>query len=250
MHIIIGGCGRLGSEIAEKLSEDTDTDIVVIDLDALTFDRLGSAFNGETLHGDVTDRDVLERAGIERADGLLAVTRSDNANLMAVQTATHLYGVPRAVARLFNPERESTYRKLDVRYVSGTGILAKLFINDFRDSDFPQHIHFQQGDLEMVDLHLGSAVQDLTVDEFEELGRLRIAAIQRGTHSQVAAGGLQLHPGDLVTVALSRTDRRRIRHLLQLPGNLNEPAPAGRPGEVATGPRPQGRTGLFRNRGR
>jgi trk system potassium uptake protein len=77
--------------------------------------------------------------------GMLAVTRFDNANLMAVEIATHLYGVPRTVARLFNPERETVYRKLGVRYVSGTGILAKLFLNEFREGTFPHHVHFPTG---------------------------------------------------------------------------------------------------------
>jgi hypothetical protein len=116
--------------------------VVVIDVDPLAFDRLGSGFNGETIVGDCTDRDVLEQAGVQRADGLIAVTRSDNANLMAVEIATHLYDVPRTIARLFNPEREEVYRKLGVRYVSSTGTIAKLFLNEFQDESYPLHVHF------------------------------------------------------------------------------------------------------------
>lgn len=215
MHIIIGGCGRLGSEIAETLSAKPDADLVVVDLVADTFDRLGTSFNGETIQGDITDRDVLEQAGVDRADGFLAVTRSDNANLMAVQTATHLYGVPRTVARLFNPDRESTYRKLGVRHVSGTGILAKLFLNEFRDSDFPHHITFDLGDVEIVDLRLGADADGLTVSAFEDDAGVRVAAITRNDRIGLATPDFVLADGDQATVAMNRSRRRQVVHLLQ-----------------------------------
>jgi trk system potassium uptake protein TrkA len=214
VHIIIGGCGELGSQVAERLSEDPELDIVVIDMDERALDSLGTAFNGETFVGDITDRDVLERAGVDRADGLMAVTRSDNANLMAVQTAHHLYGVPRAVARLFNPTREQTYRKLGVRYVSATGILSKLFINEFRDSDFPHHVHHAVGEVELVDLWLGSAVEGMTVADVEVEGHVRVASITRGATVTVADGTDRLHAGDTVTVAMRRSQRRRVKRLL------------------------------------
>ena len=222
MHIIVGGCGRLGAEIAEQLSDDPDSDIVVVDVDTLAFDRLGSAFNGETIVGDVTDRDVLERAGAERADGMLAVTRFDNANLMAVEIATHLYGVPRTVARLFNPERESVYRKLGIRYVSGTGILAKLFLNEFREGTFPHHVHFAHGEVEVVDLHIGSSGHGMTVDDFELDGKLRIAAVQRGQRTFIPEPEDRLERGDVVAASMRRGVYRKVAPLLQAPSARTE----------------------------
>ncbi len=223
MHIIVGGCGRLGAEIAEQLSDDPDNDIVVVDVDTLAFDRLGAAFNGETLVGDVTDRDVLERAGADRADGMLAVTRFDNANLMAVEIATHLYGVPRTVARLFNPERETVYRKLGVRYVSGTGILAKLFLNEFRAGTFPHHVHFSHGDVEIVDLHIGTTGHGLTIEDFELDGKLRVGAVQRGSRTFIPRPEDRLERGDVVAAAMRRGVFRKVAPLLQAPSPRNVP---------------------------
>lgn len=217
MHVIVGGCGRLGAEVAERLSEHPDNDVVVVDVDELAFDRLGAAFNGETIVGDVTDRDVLEQAGVARAEGLIAVTRFDNANLMSVEIAQHLYGVPRAVARLFNPEREPVYRKLGVRYVSGTGVLAKLFLNEFREQDFPLHLHFPHGEVTMVDLELGPEGHGLTVADLEVDGRLRVAAVQRGARVLIPGPDDRLEQGDTVTAAARRGVRRRIARFLQDP---------------------------------
>ncbi|MDX1509823.1 MAG: TrkA family potassium uptake protein [Nitriliruptorales bacterium] len=214
MHIIVGGCGRLGAEIAERLSDDADNDVVVVDIDPHAFDRLGAAFNGETVNGDVTDRDALERAGIAYADGFMAVTKSDNANLMAVQIAKHLYGVERAVARLFSPEREPVYRKLGIRNVSGTGMLAKLFLNEFRHESFPQHVHFETGTIEVVDLIVGPQGHGVTVDDFELDGQVRIAAIQRDRKVFVPRPDDRLQRGDLLAAAVKGGAFKKVAPLL------------------------------------
>ncbi len=217
MHIIIGGCGQLGAEIAEQLSADTHTDVVIVDVNLRSFDTLGSAFNGETLIGDVTDRDVLEQAGVRRADGLLAVTRSDNANLMAVEIATHLYSVPRTIARLFNPGREDVYRKLGVRYVSSTVTLAKLFLNEFRDESYPLHVHFTDSDLAMVDLEVDTGGHAMTVEEFEVDGQLRIAAVRRGTRVFIPDRTDRLERDDIVTAAMKPQAAKQISQLVRDP---------------------------------
>jgi trk system potassium uptake protein len=217
VHIIIGGCGRLGAEIAEQLSQDVDTDVVVIDVDETAFDRLGSAFNGETIVGDCTDRDVLEQAGVQRAHGLIAVTRSDNGNLMAVEIATHLYDVPRTIARLFNPDREQVYRRLGIRYVSSTGTIAKLFLNEFREESYPLHVHFQDADIAVVDLEIDTGGHAMTVDEFEQDGALRIAAVRRGARVFIPDSSDRLERDDVVTAAMKPQAGRAIAEWVREP---------------------------------
>lgn len=217
VHIIIGGCGRLGAEIAERLSADPDVDVVVIDTDEMAFDRLGGGFNGETMVGDCTDRDVLERAGIARANGLMAVTRSDNANLMTVEIASHLYDVPRTIARLFNPEREDVYRKLGVRYVSSTATIAKLFLNEFRDDAYPLHVAFSDTDVSVIDLELSTEAHGMTISDFEQDGLLRVAAVRRGARVFIPDATDRLEIDDVVTAAMKPAVRRRIAGLVREP---------------------------------
>jgi len=217
VHIIIGGCGRLGAELAGQLSSDADTDVIVIDQNPLAFDQLGSAFNGESLTGDCTDRDVLEQAGIARADGLIAVTRSDNANLMTVEIATHLYDVPRTIARLLDPDREVVYRKLGVRYVSSTNTIAKLFLNEFREESFPLHVEFLDSDVHMVDLEVDTGGHGLTVEEFEQDGLLRVAAIRRGARVFIPDRTDRLERDDVATAAMKPTAYRRVSELVREP---------------------------------
>lgn len=217
MYIIIGGCGRLGAGIAEQLSQDPDTDVVILDVNPLAFDSLGSAFNGETMVGNCTDRDVLERAGVARADGLLAVTRSDNANLMTVEIATHLYDVPRTIARLFDPEREHIYRKLGVRYVSGTGTIAKLFLNEFREETYPLHVQFVDSDVHLVDVEIDTGGHGTTIEEFEVDGLLRVAAVRRGARVFIPDRSDRLERDDVVTAAMKPNATRAVAGLVREP---------------------------------
>jgi trk system potassium uptake protein len=217
VHIIIGGCGRLGAEVADQLAIDQDADVVIVDVDPRAFDRLGSAFNGETMVGDCTDRDVLERAGVARADGLIAVTRFDNANLMAVEIATHLYEVPRTIARLFNPERENVYRKLGVRYVSSTGTIAKMFLNEFREESFPLHVRFTDSDINLVELEIDTGGHGTTVEEFEIDGLLRVAAVRRGARVFIPDRSDRLERDDVVTAAMKPSAARPVAGLVREP---------------------------------
>jgi trk system potassium uptake protein TrkA len=213
MHIIVGGCGYVGSAIAEQLSTDSD-DVIVVDSDPRSFDRLGTTFNGETIVGSVIDRDVLEQAGIADADGFIAVTRSDNTNLMAVEIATQLYGVRRSVARLFNPGNEEVYRRLGVSYVSSTAAVAKLFLNEFRGA-LPLHVMFPEDDISVVDLEIDQAADGMDVSDFEAHGPVRITAVQRDGRVFVPGGDEALRRGDVVTAAVGPSSARRLAPLVR-----------------------------------
>ena len=124
MDIIVAGCGRVGANLATRLANDGHN-VSVIDRDPAAFARLGSGFNGITVKGIAFDQDVLRLAGIERCDVFAAVTDSDNANLMAAEVAEHIFGVDRTVARLYDPERESTYKQLGIEFVDSTALAVE-----------------------------------------------------------------------------------------------------------------------------
>lgn len=216
MHIIIGGCGRVGAELADQLSS-AEHDVVVLDSAESAFDRIGSAFNGETLVGDITDKDALIRAGIERADGLVAVTDLDNANLMAVEIAKELFGVRRTVARLFNPQREESYRKMRVHYVSGTLLVAKSILNELHAGTYPLHVSFPDSDVEVVEMRVTRNGHGVTVAELEGTGSVRVAAIRRGVRVRIPRQDDRLQQGDLIVGAVGKGVNRQLRHYVDHP---------------------------------
>ena len=113
MHVVVVGCGRVGSGLAGVL-EDTGHTVAVIDKQAKAFRRLPEGFSGRTIQGVGFDRDRLREAGIEEAQALAAVTSGDNSNIMVARTAREMFGIERVVARIYDPRRAAIYEKLGI----------------------------------------------------------------------------------------------------------------------------------------
>lgn len=126
MHIIIIGCGRVGSQLAQILSQEGHN-VVIVDKNPNAFKRLGPDFNGISINGIGFDPDILKRAGIERADAVAAVTNGDNSNIMASQIAKRIYNVPRVITRIYDPLRADIYKKFGLNTISTTTIVAQIF---------------------------------------------------------------------------------------------------------------------------
>ncbi len=122
--IIIVGCGRLGANLASTLS-DEDGNVLIMDTTKASFRRLASNFGGLSMVGNGTDLADLKRAQIEKADAIIAVTNDDNTNIMIVQLAREMFHVSRAIARLYDPERESVYQDLGIDTICPAILSAK-----------------------------------------------------------------------------------------------------------------------------
>jgi trk system potassium uptake protein TrkA len=126
-YIVVVGCGRLGSILASQLSGEGNS-VVVIDRHESTFDSLGGEFSGFQIVGDATELAVLRSAKADKADCLLAVTDSDNINIMVAQIAKKLFEVPTVLARVFDPNREVIYREFGIETISPTQLSADAFV--------------------------------------------------------------------------------------------------------------------------
>ena len=125
MHVVIMGCGRVGSAIATRLDHEGH-EVTVIDTDAYAFRRLGSEFRGEKLVGSGFEESTLEEAETRKAGAFLALTQGDNRNLLAAQMAKHLFDVPVVVARVYDPFRGEIFANLGLRTFSPTSVGADM----------------------------------------------------------------------------------------------------------------------------
>ena len=125
MKIIIMGCGRVGAQLAGLLDDDGH-EVTILDNDAYSFRRLSPTFGGNALIGNGIDQEALKRAGIEKADVFVALTQGDNRNVMATQIAKHIFNVPRAICRIYDPLRQELYNTLGIETFSPTTIFAQL----------------------------------------------------------------------------------------------------------------------------
>ncbi|MES2353643.1 MAG: Trk system potassium transporter TrkA [Pseudomonadota bacterium] len=99
MKIVILGAGQVGSSVAEVLMGEGN-DITIVDSDAARLAVLQNRFDLRTVVGDADRPSVLRRAGLEDTDLLIAITKSDQTNLIACKIAHSLFHVPRRIARL------------------------------------------------------------------------------------------------------------------------------------------------------
>lgn len=126
-YVIIIGHGRLGSKLANHLSSQGSS-VVVVDKEEQAFEKLSLEFSGFKITGDAAELSVLREANIDQADCLLAVTDQDNLNLMVAQVAKVIFKVPKVMARIFDPSREAVYRQFGIETISPTNLSATAFL--------------------------------------------------------------------------------------------------------------------------
>src|SRR5689334_14491060 len=117
MHIVIVGCGRVGSGLAATLELEGHS-VAVVDRQAEAFRRLPDGFAGLQVVGVGFDREVLREAGIERAEALAAVTNGDNSNIVVARVAREAFSIERVVARIYDPRRAAIYERLGIPTVA------------------------------------------------------------------------------------------------------------------------------------
>ena len=96
MHVVVMGCGRVGSAIARRL-EVIGHSVAVIDQDPEAFRRLGPEFTGRQVTGLGFDRQTLLDAGIDTAGAFAAVSSGDNSNIISARVARETFGVQHVV---------------------------------------------------------------------------------------------------------------------------------------------------------
>lgn len=117
MHVVIMGCGRVGSTLAATLDGQGHT-VAIIDHKADAFRRLPPSFGGQTVTGVGFDHGVLLRAGVDRADAFAAVSSGDNSNIISARLARETFGVPRVAARIYDAKRAEVYERLGIPTVA------------------------------------------------------------------------------------------------------------------------------------
>ena len=177
MYIIIVGCGRVGSELAKLLSQEGHN-VVVIDNNNSSFDRLGGAFNGLTLVGNGFDLNLLKQAGIEKADALCAVTNGDNTNLISAQVAKKIFHVPKVIARIYDPQRAHIYSALGLDIISGTILFASMLRDKIIESRFSSYL-IETKDLGVIEIEAKDSLIGKTVQEINIPGEFLVVAIRR-----------------------------------------------------------------------
>ncbi|OMQ15226.1 potassium transporter TrkA [Modestobacter sp. VKM Ac-2676] len=117
MHVVVMGCGRVGSAIARRL-ETIGHSVAVIDQDPEAFRRLGPEFGGRQVTGLGFDRQTLLDAGIDSAGAFAAVSSGDNSNIISARVARETFGVEHVVARIYDSKRAEVFERMGIPSVA------------------------------------------------------------------------------------------------------------------------------------
>lgn len=202
MHVVIVGCGRVGSSLARELSEAGHS-VAVIDRRPEAFDRFLADSPCQKIVGEGFDRDRLAEAGIERADAVAAVTSGDNSNIIVARIAKETYEVPNVMARIYDPRRASVYERLGISTVATVEwttdqALRRLVPEDGR----AEWIHPTAG-LALVERKVPVSWVGKPLTALEHAGRWRLAGLTRLGKAALPADGALAQEDDMVLLSVA-----------------------------------------------
>jgi trk system potassium uptake protein TrkA len=213
MRIIVVGCGRVGSGLAVVLAQ-RGHEVAVVAPDPSACARLGTAFPGAAVAGLGFDRDTLRRAGIDRADGLAAVTGSDEANVVIARVARDVFAVPRVVARVYDPRKARIYQRLGVPTITpvtwGVHRIADLLQYSWLDVVYT----LGSGEVDLVEIEVPPLLVGRTVTEVTVPAEFHVTAISRGSRTFLPTLGTVFESGDILHVAVRASSMDRLRTVL------------------------------------
>ena len=207
MKIIIVGCGRVGRTLAEKLNNDGN-DVTVIDMSAEKVDKIVNRCDVMGIVGNGATYTVQREAGIDKADLLIAVTNSDELNLLCCVVAQKK-GNCQTIARVKNPDYSA-----DAAYLKEELELARVINPEYEAAEeiarvlrFPTALKiapFAKGKVELIKFKLakdspaiGLSVKDLVMQLHVDV---LVCTIERGEEAYIANGDFVFQEKDVVSI--------------------------------------------------
>ncbi len=208
MYIIVVGCGRLGSSLANELS-DFGHDVCIIDRDKQKLAVLGSGFNGKKINSIEFDSDNLIQGGIEQADTLLALTSDDNINIMVSLIANEIYHVPQVIARVNDPNRKYIYDKLNIENISLVKLGEELLLNRLTVKSFNVVSHLDS-EYKIIDILISKKNVKAIVGDIEKKYSCVISAVNRSGSISLPESEDLIHSEDRIVCTIHRNTEEKL----------------------------------------
>jgi trk system potassium uptake protein TrkA len=200
VHVIVVGCGRVGSGLAVSLVAEGHS-VAILDKSSRAFRRLKD-WDGPRIVGSGFDRDDLEKAGALHADALAAVTSGDNTNILTVRIARETYKIPNVVARIYDPRRAEIYQRLGIPTVATvTWTIDQVRRRLLPDEDVGDWSD-PTGRLALIDRSLPDTWAGRPLRDIERPGRLSLVSVTRAGIPRLDARELVGQEGDVLHIAV------------------------------------------------
>jgi trk system potassium uptake protein TrkA len=216
VHIIVVGCGRVGSELAVSLDQGGHS-VAIMDKNQAAFRKLPDGWGGRTVHGFGFDRDHLEAAGVHEAGALAAVTSGDNSNILAARIARETFEIPRVVARIYDPRRALIYQRLGIATVATvTWTTDQVMRRLFEDNSVTEWSE-PSGQVVLVERALPDGWAGQQLAPLSNDDRFRLVSMTRSGQAQLAGDDLIGQEGDLLHIAVRKDALDELSELLSRP---------------------------------
>src|SRR6266542_2317031 len=210
MHVVIAGCGRVGSDLTVSLTKQGHT-VSVIDKNPQAFERLPPGFEGQTLVGIVFDRETLEAAGIRDAGAFVAVTNGDNSNIVSARIAREHYNIDKVVARIYDPRRAEIYRRLGIPTVATVQWASSEIYDQLFHGIEHTELAIGDGDLVLLRLEIPQELAGQPVSSLSETDKALVVAIDRMGSASLPSEGTTFQEGDIAHVIVRRDSLDALR---------------------------------------
>jgi trk system potassium uptake protein TrkA len=214
VHVIVVGCGRVGSRLALELVQDGHT-VAIIDRNPGAFRRLAPDAGVERITGAGFDRDRLEQAGAGHAGALAAVTSGDNSNILCARIARETYEIPAVVARIYDPRRAEIYQRLGIPTVATVTWTSEQVLRKL----FPERAAAEwtdaSGRVHLIQRSLPHAWCGRKLAQLEAATGARLVTVERNSTSILANEELIGQEGDVLYLAVNFSARTRLEEALE-----------------------------------
>ena len=203
MHVVVVGCGRVGSGLAVQLVELGHT-VAIIDKAPRAFRRLPPGWAGEAIVGSGFDRGDLDRAGAAGAGALAAVTSGDNSNILTARIARETYGIPNVVARIYDPRRAEIYQRVGIPTVATVKWTIDRVMRRLLPDALSGEWTDSTGGLVLVERPLPDGWAGKRLRELTMPGRAILAAVTRSGTPRLEVSELVGQEGDVLTLLVAK----------------------------------------------
>jgi trk system potassium uptake protein TrkA len=213
VHVVIMGCGRVGSTLARGL-EDRNHTVSVIDSNPDAFRRLGPSFSGTKVTGMGFDQDVLDKAGIEKADAFAAVSSGDNSNIIAARVARETFGIQQVVARIYDPGRAEVYQRLGITTVATVKWTADQILRRILPAGAEPDFRDPSGTIRLDQVAVTEKWIGHRTVQLQDQSGSRIAWIDRLGEGMLPTRETVIQEGDLLHLVMREENAERVHSVL------------------------------------
>jgi trk system potassium uptake protein TrkA len=214
VHIVILGCGRVGSALAQTMDRQGHS-VSVVDMDPEAFRKLSPEFGGSTVVGIGYDRDTLIEAGITHAQAFAACSSGDNTNIIAARVARETFGVENVVARIYDPRRAEVYQRLGIPTVASVAWSTDQMLRRLMPRGASEEWTDPSGTIALAEMAVHPDWVGRLVHALQDTTGARIAFLTRFGVALLPTRDTVIQDGDIVHVLLRRDEEEHIQEVFQ-----------------------------------